>query len=118
MRVTAPALSCVRASRHWTCRTLPVLGRRLPYGHPVKSHCRQRSGRVRGDRRNWYAATVKELALDLPASAWRKMTWREGAASPLSSRFARVRVRVAHSDYRLSESRPEEWLLIEWPKGE
>jgi Transposase DDE domain len=29
-----------------------------------------------------------------------------------------VRVRVAHRDYRLSESRSEEWLLIEWPKGE
>jgi SRSO17 transposase len=62
--------------------------------------------------------SVKELALDLPASAWRKVTWREGAAAPLSSRFARVRVCVAHRDYRLSERRPEEWLLIEWPKDE
>jgi SRSO17 transposase len=62
--------------------------------------------------------SVKELALNLPTSAWRKITWREGAAAPLSSRFARVRVRVAHRDYRLSESRPEEWLLFEWPKGE
>jgi SRSO17 transposase len=61
---------------------------------------------------------VKELALDLPASAWRKVTWREGAAAPLSSRFTRVRVRVAHRDYRLTETRPEEWLLIEWPKDE
>jgi SRSO17 transposase len=62
--------------------------------------------------------SVKDVALNLPASAWRKVTWREGAAAPLSSRFARVRVRVAHRDYKLSESRPEEWLLIEWPKGE
>jgi SRSO17 transposase len=62
--------------------------------------------------------SVKELALNLPSSAWRKVTWREGAAAPLSSRFARVRVRVAHRDYRLSERRPEEWLLVEWPKGE
>jgi len=62
--------------------------------------------------------SVKELALDLPASAWRKVTWREGASAPLSSRFARVRVRVAHRDYRLTETRPEEWLLIEWPKDE
>ena len=36
----------------------------------------------------------------------------------LSSRFARVRVRAAHRDYNLTDSRPEEWLLIEWPKGE
>jgi SRSO17 transposase len=62
--------------------------------------------------------SVKELAFDLPASAWRKVTWREGAAAPLSSRFTRVRVRVAHRDYRLTETRPEEWLLIEWPKDE
>src|SRR5674476_72968 len=36
----------------------------------------------------------------------------------LSSRFARVRVRIAHRDYNLTEARPEEWLLIEWPEGE
>ena len=29
-----------------------------------------------------------------------------------------MRVRVAHRDYRLTETRPEEWLLIEWPKDE
>jgi SRSO17 transposase len=62
--------------------------------------------------------SVKELALNLPINAWRRVTWREGAAAPLSSRFARVRVRVAHRDYRLSESRSEEWLLMEWPRGE
>ena len=62
--------------------------------------------------------SVKDLALNLPASAWRKVTWREGVAAPLSSRFARVRVRVAHRDYKLTEPYPEEWLLIEWPKGE
>ena len=62
--------------------------------------------------------SVKELAFNLPSRVWRKVTWREGAAAPLSSRFARVRVRVAHRDYRLGERRPEEWLLVEWPKGE
>jgi len=36
----------------------------------------------------------------------------------LSSRFARVRVRPAHRDYWLAESRPEEWLLIECPAAE
>ena len=36
----------------------------------------------------------------------------------MSSRFSRVRVRVAHRDYWLADSRPEEWLLIEWPDGE
>lgn len=62
--------------------------------------------------------SVKKLALGLPSRAWRKITWRDGTAEPLSSRFARVRVRAAHRDYWLTESRPEEWLLIEWPEGE
>ena len=29
-----------------------------------------------------------------------------------------VCVCVAHRDYWLADSRPEEWLLIEWPDGE
>jgi SRSO17 transposase len=62
--------------------------------------------------------SVKELALGLPKRAWRTIKWREGTSDGLSSRFARVRVRVAHRDYNLTESRSEEWLLIEWPKGE
>ena len=62
--------------------------------------------------------SVKELALGLPSKAWRTIKWREGTAEPLTSRFARLRVRVAHRDYNLTKSRPEEWLLIEWPKGE
>src|SRR5580704_10532671 len=62
--------------------------------------------------------SVKELAFGLPKRAWRTIEWREGSAEGLSSRFARVRVRVARRDFKRSESRPEEWLLIEWPKGE
>jgi SRSO17 transposase len=62
--------------------------------------------------------SVKELALGLRKRAWRTIKWREGTAEWLSSRFARVRVRAAHHDYKLTDSRPEEWLLIEWPKGE
>jgi SRSO17 transposase len=62
--------------------------------------------------------SAKDLALGLPKRAWRTITWREGTAERLSSRFARVRVRVARRDFKRSESRPEEWLLIEWPRGE
>ena len=61
---------------------------------------------------------VKDLALSLPANAWRTITWREGTNVPLRSRFARVRVRIAKRDFDRSEPWPEEWLLIEWPKGE
>jgi SRSO17 transposase len=61
---------------------------------------------------------VKQLALSLPAKAWRPIQWREGSADWLSSRFARLRVRPAHRDYYLTTARAEEWLLIEWPEGE
>jgi len=81
------------------------------------------SGRGRPPRlirrdRNHQPISVKELALSLPAKAWRIIAWREGSAERLTSRFARLRVRVAHRDYNLTRSRPEEWLLIEWPNGE
>lgn len=61
---------------------------------------------------------VKELAVGLPAKAWRTITWRQGTNERLTSRFARVRVRTAHRDYWQTTQRLEEWLLIEWPKGE
>jgi SRSO17 transposase len=59
-----------------------------------------------------------DVAKDLPAQVWRTIRWREGTNAALSSRFAAVRVRPAHRDYRLSEPHPQEWLLIEWPDGE
>ena len=61
---------------------------------------------------------VKALALGLPASAWQTINWREGSNEALTSRFARARVRPAHGDEQLEAPRPEEWLLIEWPKDE
>jgi len=61
---------------------------------------------------------VKALALGLPAKAWRTITWRQGTNEKLTSRFARVRVRAAHRDYWQTAQRSEEWLLIEWPRGE
>jgi SRSO17 transposase len=60
--------------------------------------------------------SVKEIAIGLPAQAWRTIQWREGTADWLSSRFARVRVRVGHR-YATKDD-PEEWLLIEWPEDE
>ena len=60
--------------------------------------------------------SVKEVALSLPKHAWRTITWREGSAEPLRSRFARVRVRA--SPTRGRKDRAEETLLIEWPEGE
>jgi SRSO17 transposase len=59
--------------------------------------------------------SVKKLALALPKHEWRTITWREGSADWLSSRFARLRVRPGHR-HLLPEALAEEWLLIEWPK--
>jgi SRSO17 transposase len=63
--------------------------------------------------------SVEKLALALPAKTWRIVQWREGTGKRLSSRFARIRVRAAHRKALLAEDpRAQEWLLIEWPKGE
>jgi len=62
--------------------------------------------------------SAKALAESLPKRSWRRLTWREGTNATLTGRFAAVRVRPANRDYNRSTPRPEEWLLIEWPKGE
>ena len=62
--------------------------------------------------------SVKQLAVSLPATAWKTMVWREGTTKKLRSRFAAIRVRPAHRDEQRAEPHPEEWLLIEWPKGD
>ena len=62
--------------------------------------------------------SVKQLAISLSITAFRQVTWREGTERKLQSRFAAVRVRPAHRDYEKAEPYAEEWLLIEWPRGE
>jgi SRSO17 transposase len=81
------------------------------------------SGRGRPAKRLRRDAThqpvsVKTLALELPADVWQQITWRDGSNTPLTSRFARLRVRPAHDDTKRNEPPDEEWLLIEWPEGE
>jgi SRSO17 transposase len=66
--------------------------------------------------RHHQPVSAKQLALTLPASAWKQVNWRQGAQGSLRSRFAVVRVRPAHRDYKRTEPHPEEWLIIEWPK--
>jgi len=61
---------------------------------------------------------VRELAMSLPSSAWKTIVWREGTRKSLRSRFAALRIRTAHRDYWSSELRPQEWLLMEWPREE
>jgi SRSO17 transposase len=62
--------------------------------------------------------SVKQLAMALPSTAFKNITWRAGVDRKLQSRFAAVRVRPAHRDYWKAEPHAEEWLLIEWPPAE
>ena len=62
--------------------------------------------------------SAKTLALELDADAWQTITWRDGSNTPLTSRFARWRIRPAHDDAKRSEAAAEAWLLIERPEGE
>ncbi|MEK9134161.1 MAG: IS701 family transposase, partial [Pseudomonadota bacterium] len=84
-----------------------------PASAPVKQSGGRRRTRVLRDQTH-QPIGVRELAQALPSASYRTLTWREGTNAALSSRFARVRVRAAHAD----RPRAEEWLLIEWPKGE
>jgi SRSO17 transposase len=62
--------------------------------------------------------SVKQVAMSRPSTAFREITWREGPDRKLRSRFAAVHIRPAHRDYEKAEPHAEEWLLIEWPRGE
>jgi SRSO17 transposase len=61
---------------------------------------------------------AKELAMQLPSRRFRTITWREGTNGALSSRFAAIRVHCAPREAQPAGAAEEQWLLIEWPKGE
>ena len=88
---------------------------------PLPSKVRGVIGRppklLRRDERH-QPLSLKELALCLSPSDLRRVSWREGTRGTMHSRFAALRVRVAHRDYERSQTRDEQWLLIEWPKAE
>ena len=94
-------------------------------GSRTPVHCRLNLLAVPDGRQSSCAAT-NSIGLCLSKSLhWvcRNQTGKQSlggkeACEPLSSRFARVRVRPAHRDYNLTAPRPEEWLLIEWPEEE
>jgi SRSO17 transposase len=96
----------------------------LPYVAGIQSQTllwapqrRLRRAPKKGRRDEPNAVSAKAIALALPAKAWRTIKWREGTNQWLSSRFARLRLRVASSHER-PERPAKEWLLIEWPEGE
>src|SRR5215831_15320405 len=120
----ATTRGCERTSPLSTCATSQGSDPPPRYGRRARLPFRRSLEQVRGrpqtrlQRGQHQPISVKTLALSLPREAWQTITWREGTADWLSSRFARRRVRPAHRDNSLSELRAEEWLLIEWPEDE
>ena len=59
------------------------------------------------------------VARGLPASAWKPVTWRQGAQGPQRSRFAALSLWAAHGWKQGPQpERAEEVALIEWPEAE
>jgi len=94
----------------WPPGTSPLL--------PVKRSATGRPPRLLRRDQHHQPLSVKELACCLSPGDLRRVSWREGTRGAMHSRFAALRVRVAHRDYERSQPRAEQWLLIEWPKAE
>lgn len=61
-------------------------------------------------------AAIRSLAAQLPARAWRRVTWRNGTNRPWTAHFAALRVMPAQ-DWRRRRRAPEVWLLLERDLG-
>lgn len=59
---------------------------------------------------------IKTIAAQLPARAWRRITWRNGTNRPWAAHFTALRVTPAH-DWRARRLAPEVWLLFERDLG-
>ena len=63
--------------------------------------------------------SLEKVAQALPASAWRRVTWRQGSRGAQRSRFAVLPVWAAHGwSEHAHPRRVMESLLVEWPEGE
>ncbi len=100
------------------CVTTVWAGERRPLPPKPWTGKGPRAVRLRRDATH-QPVTVQQLAHDLPASAWRRVSWREGSRGELRSRFAALWVQPAYGDDRSTAGvQPEQWLLIEWPETE
>lgn len=81
----------------------------LDQPYAVGIHATTKAAVIHRNGREGEAMSVSKIAFALPKKAFRRLTWRQGSARALSSRFARLHVRVG---------RFEQQLLIEWPEGE
>jgi SRSO17 transposase len=73
----------------------------------------------RFDCRRGKPISVLDLGLEIrKRGGFRRVTWREGTKTELSSFFAARRVVACHEDSWDVAEREATWLLIEWPDGE
>jgi SRSO17 transposase len=76
------------------------------------------TGRPRSTPRPSMPATPLTLAAVAATRQHRRVTWREGSRGRQASRFAAVRVHLAHRHAEGAGPGPEVWLLSEWPRDE
>jgi SRSO17 transposase len=63
------------------------------------------------------AISVRALAVSVPASRWRRVSWRNGTHRPWAARFVAMRVTPA-TEWRNRRLAPEVWLLCEQDLGQ
>ena len=76
------------------------------------------TGRPRSTPRPSTPTTPLTLAAVAATRPHRRVTWREGSRGRQASRFAAVRVHLAHRHAEGAGPGPEVWLLSEWPRDE
>ena len=59
---------------------------------------------------------IRAIVAQLPARAWRRVSWRNGTNRPWAADFTALRVTPAH-DWRTRRLAPEVWLLLERDRG-
>ncbi len=76
------------------------------------------TGRPRSTRRPATPTTPLPLAAVAATRQHRRVTWREGSRGRHASRFAAVRVHLAHRHAEGAGPGPEVWRLSDWPRDE
>lgn len=79
---------------------------------------RNTTGRPRSTLRPTTPTAPLTLAALAATLRHRRVTWRDGSRGQQASRFAAVRVHLAHRHAEGAGPGPEVWLLSEWPRGE
>lgn len=79
---------------------------------------RRATGRPRSTPRPTTPTAPLTLAALAATLRHRRVPWREGSRGQQASRFAAVRVHLAHRHAAGAGPGPEVWLLSEWPRGE